>query len=154
MLIRKTKIATMLVASLILTSLLSFTVKPGGEGFEIYLDNKLVVQRYGNNLNEVQNLQLDQRYAGKQLTIKYHHCGRVGKNRSIAIKDTKDRILKQWNFTDGKDASNAMTCNIKDILNLEKNGAGKLKLYYTSSELPKGRLLTSIEVSHSNTASL
>lgn len=154
MLVSKTKTPKMLVAGLILTSLLSFTVKPGGEGFEIYLDNKLVVQRYGSEINSVQNLQLDQRYAGKQLTVKYHHCGKVGKNRSITIKDAKDKILKQWNFTDTKDVSNAMTCNIREILNLEKSGTGKLKLYYSSSELPAGRLLTSIVVNHTSLARL
>jgi hypothetical protein len=31
----------------------------GGEGFEISLNNKVVIQRYGSNINEVASLQVN-----------------------------------------------------------------------------------------------
>jgi hypothetical protein len=134
-------------------TLLSFAVMPGGEGFEIYLNNRLLVQRFGSNIDKVQSLQLEPAQANDQLTIKYHHCGRVGKNRSIAIKNAQNKIIKQWNFADGNDASNAMSCKVKDLLDLGKTST-TLNLYYSSSELPAGRLLTSIKTSKTISASL
>ncbi|MEO6730724.1 MAG: hypothetical protein ABIN01_05870 [Ferruginibacter sp.] len=137
----------MLVA--IAATLVSFT-NFGGEGFEIYLDNKIVLQRFGNTLNEVTSLQLNQQSANSQLTIKYHHCGKVGKSRVITIKDGQDKILKQWRFNDAATPVAAMNCNVKDILTLKKGTEAILKLYYSSSELPNGRLLTNIVVLNNN----
>jgi hypothetical protein len=122
---------------------LSFSTPPGGEGFEIYLNNRLLVQRFGADIKTVQSVQLDLRAPEDQLTIKYHHCGKVGKNRSVTIKNEDNKILKQWNFSDTKDASNAMTFKVKDIMALGKEKT-TLHLYYSSSELPGGRELAAI----------
>ncbi len=152
--ISKAKTAIMLALPILFTTLLSsFSVKPGGEGFEIYLDNKLVMQRFGKDINTVQNLQLDQQFANAQLTVKYHHCGRVGKNRIITIKDGQDKTLKEWRFKNVQDAYASMGCNVKDILSLKKTSS-TMKLYYSSTELPKGRLLASIVIGANNTAAL
>ena len=122
----------------------SFTPKPGGEGFEIYLDNKLLLQRFGNELNSVQSLQLDSRATG-QFTIKYHHCGKAGKNRQVTLKDAQNNVLKEWRFVDDKDPYSSMKCPVKDILGLQKGArSNTVNLYYTSSELPKGRMLANI----------
>jgi hypothetical protein len=136
-------------------TLFSFTDRKGGEGFEIYLNNKLVLQQFGNQLNTVKSLQLDQRSSNDELSVKYHHCGRVGKSRSITIKDGQNKILKEWHFTDATNAAAAMTFKVKDIPGLKKgNGAITLNLYYSSSELPKGRQLASIVVASQNVAKL
>lgn len=124
--------------------LFSFAPKPGGEGFEIYLNNKVVLQQYGNEMNTVKSLQLNQSSVNDQLTIKYHHCGRVGKNRIVTIKDGQNKILKEWRFEDVSVPVAGMTCNVKDIFSLKKGTTGTIKLYYSSSELPKGRLLASV----------
>jgi hypothetical protein len=149
---------SMLMASLMLSlcfALFSFSDRKGGEGFEIYLNKKLVLQQFGNQLNTVKSLQLDQGSSNDELSVKYHHCGQVGKSRSITIKDGQNKILKEWHFTDVKDAYAAMTCKVKDILELKKgNGAITLNLYYSSSELPKGRQLASIVVTSKNVAKL
>lgn len=143
-----TKKTTMFVAlALVVCSAVisSFTVKPGGEGFEIYLDSKLLLQRFGNQLNSVQSLQLDQHSSTGQLSIKYHHCGKVGKNRYVAIKDAQNNLLKEWRFADVKDAYAAMNFSVKDILAVQKgNRVNTVNLYYSSTELPNGRLLASI----------
>jgi len=141
---RKTKGASLLALAAFFTTLFSFSVKPGGEGFEIYLNNKLMLQQYGSQMDAVKSLQLNQRLSNDQLSIKYHHCGRVGKSRMITIKDGQNKILKEWRFADATDAGASMNCKVKDIVALQKGNTSQLKLYYSSTELPKGRLLASI----------
>ena len=125
-------------------TILSFAPSFGGEGFEIALDSKVVIQKYGPNIGEVSSLQLNQSAVNAQITVKYHHCGRVGKNRVISIKDGQNKTMKEWHFADVATPVGAMSCNVKDIFGLKKGTSGSLKLYYSSSELPNGRLLTNI----------
>ena len=124
--------------------LLSFSPKPGGEGFEISLNNKILIQRYGSDINAVNSLQLNQTASNDQLIIKYHHCGRVGKNRIVTIKDGQNKVLKEFRYADVVTPVAAMSLPVKDILGLKKGNNSILKLYYSSTELPNGRLLTSI----------
>ncbi|MBL7745542.1 MAG: hypothetical protein JNN00_18875 [Chitinophagaceae bacterium] len=136
-----------LIAAIALFS--SFSANRGGEGFEIYLNSKLVLQQFGSNMNTIKSIQLDQRSANDQLVVKYYHCGHAGKNRSIAIKDARNKILKEWKFTNTSAASlsisdAAMSCKVKDILTIQKTNPGQLSLYYSSDEIPKGRLLANI----------
>lgn len=153
--IRKAKAVKALALGALCTTLFSFSIRTGGEGFEIYLNSKMVLQQYGNQMNNVKSLQLDQGSYNDELTIKYHHCGKVGKNRVITIKDSKNNVLKQWHFDNATDATNSMTCKVKDILDLQKkNSSTTINLYYSSSELPKGRLLTSITKGNTNTVKL
>jgi hypothetical protein len=117
----------------------------GGEGFEVYLNDKLVLQQFGEKMNSVKSLQLDQSVSNGQLAIRYFHCGRPGKSRTVTIKDEQQVVLKEWRFGDTKDATGKLCCNVKDILALPKLKAGKkVNLYYASSELPNGRLLATL----------
>ncbi len=118
--------------------------RPGGEGFEIFLNNKPVVQQFDTKMNVVKTLKLDQSNANDELTVRYYHCGRVAKNRTITLKDVNDRVLKQWKFTDVSNASANMNCKVKDILALQTGKDKTIKLYYASTELPDGRQLASI----------
>lgn len=129
----------------------SFSNHWGGEGFEIYLNNKLVMQQFGAQMANARSLQLDQHYANEQLTVKYYHCGQSGKNRHISIKDAQNKILKDWSFADGKNSG--LNCGVNEILALQ-NGTTKnsLALYYTSSEIPEGRLLVTIVSANTNQA--
>ena len=136
------------------TALFSFSAKPGGEGFEVYLNNKLILQRFGNNMKAVQTIRLDEGSANDELTIKYHHCGKVGKNRVLTVKDGQDKVLKAIRFADVSYETGGMSCRVKDIISLKKGNSATLKLYYSSSELPEGRLLASIETGKSVTASV
>jgi hypothetical protein len=128
----------------ICTTLFSFSTKPGGEGFEIYLNNKVVLQQYGGDMNTVKSLQLTQSSPADQLTIKYHHCGKIGKNRVVTIKDHQNKVLKEFRYADATIPVSPMVVNVKDILNLKKGGHNTLKLYYSSTELPNGRMLVTI----------
>ena len=125
----------------------------GGEGFEVYLNNKLVIQQFGEKINDVKSVQLDQNASNGQLAIRYFHCGHPGKSRVVTIKDEKNVVLKEWRFGDTKDAAAKLCCNVKDILALPKIKAGnKVNLYYTSSQLPNGRLLAVLTTANKNSA--
>lgn len=133
-------------------TLFSFSTLPGGEGFEVYLNNKIIMQRFGNQLNSPQTIQLSDASANDEITIKYHHCGRVGKNRVLTIKDNQDKVLKEIRFADVNVPVSGMSCKVKDIISLKKDNNNILKLYYSSTELPNGRLLASIVTGSNRTA--
>jgi len=145
-----TKTLSLLLLS---AALFSFTAKPGGEGFEVYLNNKLILQRFGDQLNTAQVLRFTDGFtANDELTIKYHHCGRVGKNRVLTIKNEADKVLQEIRFPDSAVPVAGMSCKVKEIISLKKGNNSVLKLYYTSSELPNGRLLASIVTSSATAA--
>lgn len=145
----KSLISKTLALVVICTTLFSFSPAPGGEGFEIYLNNKVVLQRFGNSMNTVQSLQLTGSSSSDQLTIKYHHCGRVGKDRVVTIKDGQNKLLKEFRFPDAATPVAAMSVPVKEIISLKK-GSTTLKLYYASTELPTGRMLVTINTGTSN----
>lgn len=126
------------------TALFSFT-KFGGEGYEIYLNNKVMIQKYGNaEMNAIQSLQLSQGDADDQIVVKYHHCGKVAKSRVLTIKDGQNKVLKQFNYADIPSPMAGMALNVKELFSLKKGSNGTFHLYYSSSELPHERLLTTI----------
>jgi hypothetical protein len=135
-------------------TLFSFT-RFGGEGFEIYLNNKVVIQQFGKSIDVVNSLRLNQQSANDQLTIKYFHCGQVGRSRIISIKDGQNKVLKEWRFADATAfiaSPVAMNCDVKEILDLKKGNESTLKLYYSSNQLPNGRLLANIVVENNSVA--
>jgi hypothetical protein len=138
----------------IAATLFSFSPKPGnasgnpmaakgGEGFEISLNNKVLIQRYGTDINAMNSLQLNAASVNDQLIIKYHHCGKVGKSRVITIRDGQNKMLKEFRYADVATPVAAMSLPVKDLLSLKKSNP-TLKLYYASTELPNGRLLADI----------
>src|ERR1700733_4757223 len=93
-------------------TIMSFT-NFGGEGFEISLNNKVVVQQFGK-MGSTGRLQLNQYSANDQLTIKYYHCGHISKNRTVTIKDSRNNLLKEWHFADSDAPAAVMLCNVKE----------------------------------------
>jgi len=150
----KSIIGKTMMLAVITAALFSFSTNFGGEGFEIFLNNKVVVQKFNKDIGNVNELLLNNVSPTDQLTIKYYHCGRVGKNRIVSIRDGQNKLLKEWHFADGSAASIAMNCNVKDIISLRKNNNAVLKLYYSSSEIPNGRLLTNIVAANNSTVKL
>jgi hypothetical protein len=157
---KKTNQSTVVFGLLLLlcTVLFSFSFKTantifGGEGFEVYLNNKLILQQFGNEMNTAKMIRFDQSASNGELAVKYYHCGRPGKERVISIRDEQNVVLKQWKFGDTKDASSKLCCNMKEILALPKLKAGKnVNLYYSSTELPNGRLLAILSAVNKNNA--
>jgi len=129
---------------LVCATLFSFSSKRGGDSFEIVLNGKRVLQQFVYASKGVQTIQLTQTSDNDKLDIYYNHCGQVGKNRYITIKNEKDEAIKVWKFADAVDKNGAMSFKLKDVLSLRKNKTDKLNLFYSSSELPAGRTLATI----------
>ena len=128
--------------SMMLLSLTFLSFRPGGDHYEVYLNKKLVFTQIVSQPGSIKTLALDQRNVNDQVDVYYSHCGKLGTNRTIAIKDGKN-VLKQWRFSDA--AGKFMSVGAKEILAFQaKNTDRKLNLYYSSEQMPDGKLLASI----------
>lgn len=128
----------------------SFNLSPGGEGFEVYLNQKLMVQQYGNEMNHVSSLSLDRAAPSDKLVIKYYHCGRSGKNRIILVKDMNEKTVKTFRYPDTTPLT-AMEVPLKDIVTYKDYKP--LKVFYSSDQLPKGRVLLELKMTGTALAS-
>src|SRR5215203_2168436 len=93
---------TLFALVILAMSWISFVPNPGGDHFEIYLNKKLVLQQYVGQNTSVKSLALDQRNINDQVEVFYSHCGKLGSNRTMTIKEGKT-VLKQWRFANGAD---------------------------------------------------
>jgi hypothetical protein len=143
---RSLKTVWQLALTIAILCLQAFTTKAGQESFEIYLNNKLILRQAVTQSLTLQSLQLDKAGKDDHLVIYYHHCGFKGKDRSIAIKDEKGNIIKQWKFGDATDSRSGMTIPVRELLQLEKKYShNNLHLVYASRQLPGGRALSSLQ---------
>jgi hypothetical protein len=123
----------------------SFVSPTGGEGFEIYLDNKLVLQQFNQEMKHTKNIQLTASDRNSELKVKFYHCGMAGKSRTLELKNADQKTVKQWQFDNSEGKNFAITVAVKDILSFqEKAGKSNIYLYYSSKEAPQGRLLAGI----------
>ena len=138
---------------LLCVGLLSLSFKRGGDSFEIWLNGKMMLQQFVHVSSAVQTLHLNAASANDKLDIYYRHCGQVGTNRYITIKDENDHALKVWKFADSKE-NPAMTIKLKDISGLKKSKDSKLSIFYSSNELPKGKILATLAVSNETSVAM
>jgi hypothetical protein len=139
---QKRTVVALLAATLLSVTFFSFSSIPGGDHFEVYLNKKLVLTQIVSQPGSLKSLALDQRNANDQVDVFYSHCGKLGNKRVITIKDGNN-VLKQWRFSDA--TGKFMSVGAKDILAFRnKEGDRKVNLYYSSAEMPEGRLLASI----------
>ncbi len=132
-------------------ALFAFQANAGGDSYEIYLNNKLILKQHVMQPLNIKNLQLDKLNSGDQLVIFYSHCGQTGKGRSIAIKDDAGKILKEWKFANAADSHESMVIPAKELLQLAKDYTKThLTLFYSAQELPKGRMLASLALGKGN----
>lgn len=141
-----------LVLVALCAALFSFSDKIGTDSFTIYLNDKLMIKQYVTQEASVKSFSLNVNHGDDVLKIHYDHCGKIGSGRSISIQDDQKKVLKTWNFP-GSD-SPVMTFKVKDVPALPNTGAQKFYLVYSSKEIPRGKLLASVMVSHGNKASL
>ncbi len=129
---------------LLLLALSSFGLWPGSDSFEVYINNKLVLEQYVYNRKATPPLLLDE--AGtEQIDVFYSHCGITGTSRKITLKDEQNKILKEWRFPDvDAHVKNAMSCNAKDIAAFKK-GHQSLNLFYSAKEIQKEIMLAPIQ---------
>ncbi len=129
-----------LIGVALCTMLVSFSSRPGAHSFQVYLDNKLVIEQYVNSKMDAPKLRLDPSENHNQLIVKYSECGRTVTGRMLSIKDDHNKVLKEWRF-DGVSSGykESMTCQVKEITALLQKGSNTLKLYYSSKDFPEGQ---------------
>ncbi|MES2808023.1 MAG: hypothetical protein V4619_05340 [Bacteroidota bacterium] len=129
-------------------SSLSFTTRYGLDGYEVYLNDKLVLKQSVNQPLNLRILNLDKAKETDQLQFLYKHCMRdngPGTGRSIALKDDTGNTLRKWDFADADKGGLRMAIAVKDLLLLQKKSAGhQLSLFYSSRELGKGEMLSMV----------
>ncbi len=144
----KKAISKVLVLSALCITAFSVTAKAGLDVYEIYLNNKLILKQTAAQPVNLKGLALDKANANDQLVIYYSQCNapnRMGKARSISVRDANGNILKEWKFPDNRGSNTAMTIPVKELLELEKN-SGQLTLYYAAEGRPSGQALTGLHV--------
>jgi hypothetical protein len=120
--------------------LFGFSATTGAHNVQVYLDNKLMIDQYIDHKAVAAKLDLDRAENHDQLIVKYSECGRTVTGRKITIKDSDNKVLKEWEFK-GSSAGfqEPMPCPIKDILALKPKKDNALKLYYSSDDFPEGQ---------------
>lgn len=136
-----------LVLSMIALTFCCLSAFAGGEHFQVYLNNKLVMVKHVSEPTSVMNL-LDKVGSRDEIIIHYSHCGTRGKNRHITLRNEKGKVVKEWSFNDEKDG---MVIPANEIAAFQKQ-FGQLTLTYSSTELPKGRALASLNGTGKNLA--
>ena len=143
--INKKPIALTSLLAVFCLSLLSFSPLPGGENYRIYVNKKLIMEKFVSSNMTVSYLTLTQANANDQIDIMYNHCGQTGTARHLVIRNEQNKVVKDMKFADANGADIMMSFGAKEILSLQKgDNPPKLKLYYTSKELPSGKLLATL----------
>jgi len=146
MLARSFAAVTLCLTAATLTA--SPTPRAGGESFQIYLNNKLLLTQVASRSFSLQSLELKKSNDHDELVIYYYHCNtpdRAGRGRSISLKDTDGRVIKTWNFGDPAKSGVAMKISVKELLQLEKDHPGSpLNLVYMSQGRTQGQPLASL----------
>ena len=147
----------------ILFSCVANSAKAGLDSYEIYLNDKLILKQYVNEPLKLASLQLTQSNINDRLVIHYSQCNmpdKIGKGRSISVKDSKGKILKEWKFSNASGNRTGMVVPVKDLLALnDKAPAEELSLFYAAEGRREGQMLahfqlTSKSVSYSHKTEL
>lgn len=133
--------------------LFAFAPRPGGDSFQIYVNNKLTVNEHIYGQRETPKLSLNREAGQDQLSVNYSHCGETGTARAILLKDDQNKVLKEWRYADvEKTQKDPMNFTVKDIAAFA--GKNNLGLYYSSKELSKDFKLVSISFTKDSTTAL
>ena len=127
-----------------LLAMFSFTFPFGGDSLEVFLNKKLVFRQFMHTDQSVKTVTINPAAEKQQLEINYRHCGQVGKSRVLALKNLKNQVVQSWNFTDVNAKEASMVINVQDIVKGMKKNEERVHLYYTSKEIPGGKLLADI----------
>jgi len=125
---------------------MGFDSVAGLDYYEIFLNNKLVVKRAMNQPFSEQPVSLNAAGTNDQLVITYSQChaeNGLGKGRTIALKDSKGVVVKEWRFADGSASNKAMVIPMKELIEVGKGyEEGSLTLVYSSSDTGPQKLMT------------
>jgi len=151
-LLTKAAVKPLVLAAIGLITLMN-VAKAGGDSYTIYLNGKQMMKQYVTQPLSLASLPVNDLKATDVLVVYYSHCGTIGKDRSISVKDEHGTVLRQWKFADVAGKDNGMQIPVKELQELQKKNA-HISLYYASQQLPAGRMLTGLGGRTGVTASL
>jgi len=141
----KTALTSAMLAIVLGLVTMAFSPKLGLDGYEIYLNDKLIMKQYINQPLNLRTLQLEKAAPEDLLWIKYNHCtikSGSGSDRTIVLKDDKGHELKEWQFANNSTENKPMKVSVAELRQLEQTHADhQISLYYKAKELPGGELL-------------
>jgi len=141
---QKTRKSLLALATVFLSLFLFAFSRPGGDVFEVYIGQAMVIQQAVYNDKGVKSITLTDANYREKMSVRYHHCGVQGKNRVITLKDENGKVLKQLNFSEAKTSNSVMSFEVRDIMDLQSKGNRTIRLFYSSTELPAGKCLVSL----------
>jgi hypothetical protein len=132
--------------------LFSFASSTGAHSVQVYLDSKLLIDRYIDSKVDAPKLILDPAEKYSQLIVKYNECGRTVTGRMITLKDENNKVLKDWHYEGASTGyKEPMSCLVKDIMALKSKESTTLKLYYSSKEFPEGQQIAYVVIGNKTT---
>ena len=135
-----------LAGAVLCAVLFSFAPMPGAHNFQVYLDDKMVIDQYAHLAKEAAVLSVDPQSDAKEITVRYNECGRTVSGRHIILKDENGKLVKDWSFPGSSTGlENPMSIKVKDVVALKQNGNKLLKLYYTSDQFTAGQQVVAIK---------
>lgn len=134
--------AMIAVALLFCSFLFSFSGKWGGDVFAVFLNGKQVHQQAVYADKSVKTLTLPAGRASDRIEMYYSHCGKPGHNRVITVRNEKNGLIRKLTFGNGKDHHSLMGFTRKE---LGAKDTERLRLYYSSDELPQEKLLAILD---------
>lgn len=132
-----------LIGLTLCASLFSFS-RIGGDRYTIHLNAKQIVEHFVLSKEAIPSFSLDQANANSQLSVYYSECGKIGTARKLSVKDDKGIVLASWQFENTVQEHTPMSFKAKEVLALRQKGNTSVKLFYSSREVSKDRLLATI----------
>ena len=144
-----------LIGVALCTTLFSFSRMTGTHSFQVYLDDKLMIDQYVNSKMIAPALQLNPTENHNQLIVKYNECGKTVTGRTLSIRSQEGKVLKDWHFEgESTGYEESMVCNVKEITALKQKESNTLKLYYSSKEFPEGQQIANLTIGSEATTAL
>jgi hypothetical protein len=125
---------------------------PGGDSYSIYLNDKVLAQYFVYSKKAIPEIQLTSQSGSDKVEVEYSHCGKSGRERIITIRNSEDKMVKTWKFPDVSGKNSRMSLPMQEVATVLKGNLQTLKLYYTSKEIPEGKMLAVINYSQGNLA--
>jgi hypothetical protein len=141
------------IFALVMTaSLLSFDMKPGMHSFQVFVDDKMILERYADRGLKAPNVQLSTE--NKTLDVRYNECNRTVSGRSLTAKDKDDNVLKVWRYEGSTSGfKDPMSCSVKDLQALAQKNGNAVRIYYASNDFPEGLHIITATVGNATVAS-
>jgi len=125
----------------------NFSAKAGLDSYQIYLNDKLILQQSVRDPLNLSALPITNANINDKLVIYYSQCNapnKIGKGRSLIIRDAAGNLVKEWKFEDAE-GSSRMEIPVRELLALENKYANNtLTIFYTAQGMNRDQRLISL----------